>query len=203
MTGELAIAGTAEKGTRPRAIVVGASAGAVDALSAILPRLPAEFAVPVIVVVHLPADRKSVMADLFKSKCRVDVREVEDKEPLRPGTVYFAPPDYHVLVEADERLSLSSEEAVHYSRPSIDVLFETAADVFASHLVGVILSGANSDGAAGLKKVRQAGGRALVQRPELAYASAMPQSALEACPDAETLRLEEIAARIIEAGSSA
>ena len=109
------------------AVVIGASAGAVEALSVILPALPAGYPVPVAVVVHLPPDRPSIMAELFAARCRVAVREAEDKEPLVPGTVYFAPPDYHLLVEAAGHLSLSSEEPVRFSRPSIDVLFESAA----------------------------------------------------------------------------
>jgi len=129
----------------------------------------------------------------------VDVREAEDKEPLEAGTVYFAPPDYHLLVELDRRLSLSSEEPVLYSRPSIDVLFESAADAYGSGLVGVVLTGANSDGARGLRAVRDAGGVALVQRPDQAQVAAMPQAALDACPGAVPLSLDEIASFLIAA----
>lgn len=183
---------------RIRAVVVGASAGAVEALSAILPSLPAGYPLPVIVVVHLPPDKDSAMAKLLQMKCRVDVREVEDKEPLEAGTVYIAPPDYHVLVEHDERLSLSSEEPVFYSRPSIDVLFESAADVYGPGLLGIVLTGANSDGAQGLRAICAAGGTALVQHPEQAYATAMPQAALDACPEAKALSLPAIAAYLKE-----
>lgn len=184
--------------TRSRAVVMGASAGAVEALSAILPSLPPQFPWPVIIVVHLPPDKNSIMAKLLQMKCRVVVREVEDKEPLAGGTVYFAPPDYHVLVEHGDRLSLSSEEPVFFSRPSIDVLFESAADVYGAGLVGVILTGANSDGAHGLRAICDAGGVAVVQRPEQAYATAMPQAAIEACPEARILSLPEIAAYLNE-----
>jgi two-component system chemotaxis response regulator CheB len=184
--------------THPRAVVMGASAGAVEALSVILPLLPPQFPLPVIVVVHLPPDKNSVMAKLLQMKCRVGVREVEDKEPLVGGTVYVAPPDYHVLVEHDGRLSLSSEEPVYYSRPSIDVLFESAADIYGAGLVGVILTGANCDGARGLRAVCDAGGVAVVQRPEQAYSTAMPQAAIEACPEARVLSLPEIAAYLNE-----
>jgi len=183
---------------RIRAVVVGASAGAVEALSAILPSLPAGYPLPVIVVVHLPPDKDSAMAKLLQMKCRVDVREVEDKEPLEAGTVYIAPPDYHVLVEHDERLSLSSEEPVFYSRPSIDVLFESAADVYGPGLLAIVLTGANSDGAHGLRAICAAGGTALVQHPEQAYATAMPQAALDACPEAKALSLPAIAAYLKE-----
>ncbi|MCE9603436.1 MAG: chemotaxis protein CheB [Planctomycetia bacterium] len=184
--------------SRARAIVIGASAGAVEALSAILPLLPRHYPLPVIAVVHLAPDKNSVMAKLLQMKCRVDVREIEDKEPLQAGTVYIAPPDYHVLVEADDRLSLSSEEPVLFSRPSIDVLFESAADVYGEGLVGVVLTGANSDGSQGLRAIYRAGGSTVVQCPKSAYASAMPESALAACPGARVLGLPEIAAYLIE-----
>ena len=130
-----------------RAIAIGASAGALDALSIILPTLPPEFPIPVLVVVHLPADKESLLASLLNAKCQIEVREATDKEPIKCGTIYFAPPDYHLLVEAEQSLSLSADEPVNFSRPSIDVLFESAADAYGSHLVGVILTGANNDGA--------------------------------------------------------
>ncbi|OWK46403.1 Chemotaxis response regulator protein-glutamate methylesterase CheB [Fimbriiglobus ruber] len=179
-------------------MVVGASAGALEALSVLLPALPTDYPLPVLVVVHLPPDKKSVMAELLQQKCRVGVREAEDKEPIRAGIVYFAPPDYHLLVEPDRRLSLSSEEPVLYSRPSIDVLFETAADAYGPGLIGVVLTGANSDGSRGLRAVLSAGGTGLVQWPDLAYASAMPQAALDACPGARVLSLPEIATYLLE-----
>jgi two-component system chemotaxis response regulator CheB len=185
---------------RPELVVIGASAGAVEALSAVLPALPEGYRLPVVVVVHIPADRTSIMAGLFRAKCRVNVCEAEDKEPLAPGTVYFAPPDYHLLVEPNRRLSLSGEEPVHFSRPSIDVLFESAADAGGPGVVGVVLTGANDDGARGLKAVCDAGGRAIVQRPEEAHVAVMPRAALAACPAAEVLTLAQVAARLIELG---
>jgi two-component system chemotaxis response regulator CheB len=185
----------------PQAVVIGVSAGGLNALSAILPQLPADYPLPVMIVIHLPPDRNSVVAELFDEKCALTVREADDKEDILPGHVYFAPPDYHLLVEADHRLSLSSEEPVLFSRPSVDVLFETAADVYGEGLIGVILTGANPDGAAGLKAVMAAGGRGLVQRPDLSYASAMPEAALEFSPQAEALSLEQIAEKLREAVS--
>ncbi len=175
------------------AIVIGVSAGGIKALGAILPALPADYPVPILVVIHLPPSRKSIVADLFEEKCRLEVREAEDKEQLAPGVVYFAPPDYHLLVETDHSLSLSSEEPVMFSRPSIDVLFETAAEAYGEGLVGIILTGANPDGAHGLKMVAAAGGRAIVQTPAHAYASAMPEAALQSCPEAQSMELEDIA----------
>ena len=176
------------------AVVIGASAGALDALSACLPFLPADFKLPIMVVVHIPPDKRSVLAELFRAKCRLAVVEVEDKEPLSAGTVYFAPPDYHLLVEAGGSLALSNDEPVLFSRPSIDVLFETAADVYGAGLIAIILTGANQDGAKGLKAVADAGGIAIVQNPLEAFQSAMPQAAIEAVPDAHILSLALITA---------
>lgn len=179
-----------------RAVAIGASAGAVDALLHILPSLPKEYPLAVLMVVHVPPDSDSTLAMLLAGRCAITVKEAEDKEPIRPGVAYLAPPNYHLLVEPDLLLSLSSEEPVHYSRPSIDVLFESAADAFGDSLAGVILTGANSDGARGLRAVVAAGGIALVQQPEGAEASTMPRAALEACPTARALSLEEIAAAL-------
>jgi two-component system chemotaxis response regulator CheB len=182
-----------------KAIVVGASAGALEALSVILPALPANYRLPVLIVVHVPPDKRSVLVDLFRQKCRIAVQEAEDKEPIRAGNVYFAPADYHLLVEKDGNVSLSSDEPVLYSRPSIDVLFESAADAYGPDLIGVVLTGANEDGAKGMKAIVDAGGTAIVQSPEGAFASAMPRAAIVACSTAEVLSLEKIAARLQEA----
>ena len=181
-------------GTPPAAVVIGASAGALEALTSILPLLPPEFPLPILVVVHIPPDKRSVLAHLFEAKCQVRVMEVEDKEPIKPGTVYFAPPDYHLLVEGEEELALSSEEPVMFSRPSIDVLFESAADVWEERLIGIILTGANSDGSRGLKALSAAGGTAIVQDPGQASARAMPDAAIAATPTAIVMSLNEIAA---------
>jgi two-component system, chemotaxis family, protein-glutamate methylesterase/glutaminase len=175
------------------AIVIGASAGALEALSVILPPLPADYRLPVFVVVHVPPDKRSILAELFQAKCSIKVREAEDKEPIRGGTVYFAPPDYHLLVETDKSLSLSNDEPVLYSRPSLDVLFESAADAYGPSLIAVVLTGANQDGANGLRVVVEAGGTAIVQSPGEAYASAMPEAAIAKCPGARVLSLKEIA----------
>ena len=189
-------------GTPVEAVVIGASAGALEALSVILPGLPADYPLAVLVVVHVPPDKKSILAELFQAKCRVQVREAEDKEPIAAGTVYFAPPDYHLLVETDKNLSLSSDEPVLYSRPSLDVLFESAADAYGPALVAIVLTGANEDGAQGGRAVGEAGGKVIVQRPQGAYASAMPESAIAQWPDAEILSLEEIASYLQNIGKS-
>lgn len=176
-----------------RAVVIGASAGAVEALLRILPELPENYPLPLLIVVHLPPDRESTLATLLDARCRITVKEAEDKEPIRPGTAYLAPPDYHLLVEPELVLSLSVEDPVLYSRPSIDVLFDSAAAVYGTGLAGVILTGANSDGSRGLRAVRAGGGLTLVQLPETADSPMMPESALMACPAARTLPLQGIA----------
>jgi two-component system, chemotaxis family, protein-glutamate methylesterase/glutaminase len=175
------------------AVVIGASAGALDALSSILPALSCDFPLPILVVVHVPPDKRSVMAELFRAKCHLRVEEAEDKQPIEPGTIYFAPPDYHLLIEVNKTVALSSDEPVLFSRPSIDVLFETAADAYGPALVAIILTGANHDGARGMQAVSAAGGLAIVQDPVTAFASTMPEAAIEMCPAVHVMSLAAIA----------
>lgn len=177
-------------------VAIGASAGGVQALSHILPDLPADFPLPVVVVVHIPPRKDNALVALFDRKCRMSVKEAEDKEPLTSGTVYFAPPDYHLLVEAEGALALSTEEPVNHSRPAIDVLFESAADAYGAALTGIVLTGANNDGAAGLQAIRAAGGTAIVQNPDEAEVAAMPVAAADACRGALVMTLDEIAAHL-------
>ncbi|WP_395337321.1 chemotaxis protein CheB [Novosphingobium sp. BL-8H] len=183
-----------------RAVVIGASAGGIQALSHILPLLPEGYPMPVLVVIHMPADGGNVLAPLFQKKCRLSVREAEDKEPATPGTIFFAPPGYHMLVEAEGTLALSSDEPVLHSRPSIDVLLESAADAFDEQVIGVILTGASPDGARGLRAIADAGGIAIVEDPSAAYASAMPLAALDLCPTAMVLSLDAIGAFLRDIG---
>ncbi|BCD85270.1 chemotaxis protein CheB [Pseudomonas solani] len=160
------------------AVVVGASAGGVEALLTVFSGLPADYALPLVCVLHLPESRDSLLADLFSRRLALRVKEAEDKESLRPGTLYFAAPGYHLSIERDHSLSFSREEPLHYSRPSIDVLFESAADCFQERLVGVLLTGANQDGAAGLAAIKQGGGLTVVQDPLEAQVPTMPEAAL-------------------------
>lgn len=185
-----------------RAVIVGASAGAIQALSVILPGLPADYPMPVLVVVHVPSDGDSLLAPLFQAKCRMTVKEAEDKEPLAAGTIYFAPSDYHLLVEPDFTLSLSADEPVLHSRPSVDVLFDSAADAFGSGAIGVILTGANQDGAEGMAAICAAGGQALVEDPATAFAPAMPDAALARCPQAKPMSLADMATYLVELGAA-
>lgn len=162
----------------PSAIVIGGSAGSIEALGEILPALAPALPACVIVALHLPREQPSLLGDIFAPRCRLPVCEAQDKEPLVAGHIYFAPPDYHLLVDAGPALALSIDPPVHFSRPAIDVLFESAAHAYGQRLVAVLLSGANADGARGLLAVQRAGGTTLVQAPDSAYAAAMPQAAL-------------------------
>lgn len=178
---------------RVDAVVIGASAGGVEALGQILPAFSASLTVPVVVVLHLPQQRPSLLVEVFAPKCRCAVLEAQDKEPLKAGTVYFAPPDYHLLVDQGPQLALSADPEVNFSRPSIDVLFESAADVFGERLAAVVLSGANSDGAEGVRAVDRTGGVVIVQRPDTAMARAMVDAAIAAAQPDAVLTVAEIA----------
>jgi two-component system, chemotaxis family, protein-glutamate methylesterase/glutaminase len=160
------------------AIVIGASAGAIDALGELLPFLPATTPWPVVIVVHLPPNQPSLLASLFARKCAIPVLEAEDKLPIVRG-IWFAPPDYHLLVESSRTFALSIDRPLYHSRPAVDVLFETAAEVYGARLVAIVLTGANSDGADGAKAVRDAGGFVVVQDPTTAEVATMPAHAIE------------------------
>ncbi len=163
-------------------VVIGGSAGAIDVLQRVLPALPRDFAPATAIVIHVAPEGPGLLTEIFTTKAGLKVKLAEDKEPISGGTIYFAASDYHLLVEKGGTFALSVDERVHYSRPAIDVLFESAAEAYGDRLLGVILSGANSDGAAGLRAVAQAGGVAVVQSLESAEMIAMPAAALEAVP---------------------
>lgn len=161
-----------------QAITLGASAGGVSALLTVFHALPPAFRIPLLCVLHLPDDRRSHLAEVLARRLKRPVREARDKEDIAPGTIYVAGPGYHLSVERDHSLSLSQEERVHFSRPSIDFLFESAADAYGASLLGVLLTGANEDGARGLACIKRLGGRTIVQDPLEAQVSTMPRAAL-------------------------
>lgn len=185
-----------------RMVAIGTSAGGVEALGQLLPALPARCRAAVAIVLHLPPDRTSLLPRLYADRCALPLKEVEDKEPVQAGTVYFAAPDYHMQVEPERAFSLSMEEAVHFSRPSIDMLLETAAEAYGSALLGIILTGASSDGAAGLAAVRRAGGLAWVQDPAGAGAAMMPAAAIATAGADRIISLQEIAAGLAALASA-
>ncbi len=179
-------------------IVIGGSAGAMTALLTLLAELPAKFPVPIVIVVHLHPLQDNAHIQRLASQCALPVKEADEKEPLKPCTVYLAPANYHLLIEQDRTLSLSIDERVNFCRPAIDVLFETAAQVYGSHTIGVILTGANNDGARGLKLIKERGGLAIVQDPRTAESTYMPQAAIEATAVDHVLSIPEISHLLVK-----
>ena len=184
------------------AIVVGASAGGVEALLSIFGDLPQAFGLPIIAVLHLPDERRSQLAEVFARRLQIPVREGQDKEVIQPGTLYFASPGYHLSVEHDRSLSLSQEDRVHHSRPAIDYLFASAGDVYGKRLLAILLTGANQDGAQGLAHVKQSGGITVVQDPDEARIAVMPRAALALHTPDHILTLSRIASLLASLESS-
>lgn len=174
--------------------MIGASAGGLDAVCSILSALPARLGAAVVVVQHRSKD-SDALCEVWEGCTDLPVAEATDKMPIEPGYVYVAPPDYHLLVEAGF-FSLSVDAPELYSRPSIDVAFESAADSYGGRVVGVVLTGANHDGSRGLRRIVDLGGHAIAQAPETAEVAVMPAAAIRAVPEAEVLLLEEIAGRL-------
>jgi len=181
-------------GYHPEVLIIAGSAGGVDALLKLLPQLPPRFSLPVICILHVPGDRESRLAELFDARIGAPVREAHDKVPVAGHTVYFAPSGYHLSIERDRTFSLSCEAPVHFARPAIDMLLESAADAYGKGLAAILLTGANQDGAAGMARVRQRGGLTVVQDPADAQASTMPESAIKRCPPDLVLPLAQIGA---------
>lgn len=182
-----------------RLVVVGVSAGGLQALGVLLGGLPADFPLPLAIVQHRSKE-SSALCELLQDRSALPVSEVLDKQPIEPGHVYLAPPDYHLLVE-NGHFSLSVDEPVGFSRPSIDLTFGSAADAYGRGGVGVVLTGANHDGARGLRRIVDAGGRAVVQDPATADSASMPRAALAAVAEATVLPLAEIAAHLSSLGA--
>ena len=184
-------------------VVVGASWGGLNALSRLVADVDAGFPLPIAIVQHRSKESDHLLAHLLQDRTALKVKEIEDKDPITVGHVYVAPPDYHLLVDLLEdgpHFSLSVDPPVRYSRPSIDVAFVAAADAFAARAVGVVLTGANEDGALGLRRIVDRGGYAIVQDPKTAEIRTMPQAALNAVPNAEILPLDRIGARLTALG---
>ncbi len=181
----------------PRVVAIGASIGGLEALNQLLPGLPRDYPWPVIVLLHASAGyRETRLDELLGLRSALPVREAEPRRPAQPGVIHVAPPGYHLLLEKDLRFALSVDEKVSYVRPSVDVLFDSVADACGPRCVGVILTGANDDGAEGLAAIRRAGGLALVQDPEQARARQMPEAALRRAGADQVLDLQGLAARL-------
>ncbi len=178
------------------AVVIGASAGGLDVLGHILPLVPASFGAALLIVMHLPPGAPSFLVEALAGRCALPVREPDAGEPIVGGHVYVAPPDYHMLLDANACVALSVDAPVRFSRPSIDVLMESAARAYGPRLLGVLLSGANDDGARGLAAIRAAGGLAWAQAPESASSPQMPQAAIAAHAVDETMTPSLLARRL-------
>lgn len=187
---------TLETPARPEIIVMGTSAGGLRALEAIFAALPGGFPVPIVAVQHRSRESSDAYAAVLGKVTPLPVREIEDDDRLSAPGVYLAPPDYHVLIEPG-RVALSVDEPVSYSRPSIDVLFESAADAYGARVLAVLLTGANADGAKGLVRIKQAGGYAIVQDPHTADSPEMPAAGIATAPIDLVLPLDQIAGELI------
>lgn len=173
-------------------VIIGGSAGSLQALLQILPFIENAVSFAIVIVVHRKNSDEQTLEDLIALKSKIKVKEVEDKVPLKAGFIYIAPSNYHLLFEKDETLSLDTSEKINYSRPSIDVAFESAAEIYGSHLIGILLSGSNSDGTVGMQAVKQAGGITVVQNPISAEMSFMPNNAILHVAPNFVLKTEEI-----------
>ena len=177
-------------------VTVGTSWGGLSAMTKLLGALPEGFPIPIVVVQHRSKDSDLLLVRLLQDATDLNVCEIEDKDTLCSGTVHVAPANYHVLVESGY-FSLTVEEPVRFSRPSIDVMFTSAADTYGNGAIGVVLTGANEDGARGLAHIVKRGGRGLVQDPKTAEIPIMPEAAIKAVPSAEVLPLEKLAPRLL------
>ena len=174
------------------AIVIGVSSGGMNAMKVIFSILPKNFKTPIIIVQHIGKQSNNKWIELINNVSNICIKEADEKEKITPGLVYFAPPNYHLLIEKTKTFSLTVDERVNYARPSIDVLFESAAETYKSKLIGVILTGASTDGTQGLKRIKKCGGLTIVQDPSTAESDYMPASAIAAITVDYILPLEGI-----------
>jgi two-component system chemotaxis response regulator CheB len=181
-----------------KAIVIGTSAGGLSALSTLLEKLPPDYNLPIIVVQHRSKDQKNLLEEVLQLKCKIKIKQADEKEKIKKGIVYIAPPDYHLLIENDLTFSLSCDELVSYSRPSIDVLFESAAVAYREALIGIILTGASNDGASGLQTIKKYGGLTVAQSPAEARFPHMPGAAIDKGGAMLILTLNEIQEKILD-----
>ncbi len=177
---------------KSRCIAIGVSAGGTNALTKLFKKISKDFLPPVVIVQHLHPHQGNYYIHFFNSKCQLTIKEANDKEPIQQKHIYFAPPNYHLLIDDDHTFALSIDARVNYSRPSVDVFFDSAADVFGNKLTGIILTGANYDGSNGIRKVKQYGGLTIAQDPDDAEVSSMPQAAIRAAKMDAVLTLDQI-----------
>ena len=182
------------------AVVIGASAGGMHTLRDLLSKLPEDFFLPIVIVQHIAPTSDNYLVEFLNKSSKLKVKEVDEKEIIKKGFVYLAPPNYHILIEEDSTLSLSADEKVNYSRPSIDVLFLSASDAFQEKLIGIILTGANDDGSKGLLEIKRNGGLTIVQDPMEAETPTMPLAAVKMADPEYILKVSEIEKLLIKLG---
>ena len=183
---------------RYEAIVIGVSSGGMNAMKLLFSLLPKEFSIPIIIVQHIGSHSENIWIRFLNDKSNLEIKEADEKEEIETGKVYVAPANYHLMIERNKTFSLSIDDRVNYARPSIDVLFESAAEAYKDKLIGIILTGSNNDGATGLKRIKEGGGLTIVQDPETAESYFMPASAIAAILPDYILSLEEIIKLLIE-----
>jgi two-component system chemotaxis response regulator CheB len=179
--------------TKYKVLMIGGSAGSLEGILKIIAALPLNKHLTTVIIVHRKNESESILANLLSTRTRLSIKEVEDKEPMIDDTIYLAPADYHLLMENEKMFSLDYSEKVHHSRPSIDVSFESAAHVFGENVIGVLLSGANADGAEGLCKIQEAGGFTIVQDPASSEVDYMPKQAIAIMKPDKILKVDDIA----------
>lgn len=188
---------TSRNKTAPKLILVGCSSGGLTALTGCLETLPPDYSIPIVIVQHRRKYERGLFEEVLQSKVAIRIKQADEKEKIDAACVYVAPPDYHLLVEPDMTLSLNSDPLVNYGRPSIDVLFESAADVCGDRSVGIVLTGANNDGANGIRCIRKKGGITIAQDPSSAEYSQMPQAAINTGYVQYVLKVAEIASFLL------
>ena len=183
---------------RYEAIVIGVSSGGMNAMKVMFSLLPKDFNTPIIIVQHISAHSDNLWIKLLNDQNNLSIKEADEKENIEYGKVYIAPPNYHLLIEKDKTFSLTIDERVNFARPSIDVLFESAAEAYKDKLIGVVLTGSNNDGTNGIKRIQECGGLTIIQDPETAESSYMPASAIAVIKPDYILSLEDIIQLLIK-----
>ena len=180
------------------AIVIGTSSGGMNALKFLFSALPVDFNIPIIIVQHISPRSDNQWIKLLNNNSKLYLKEADEKEKIEHGKVYIAPPNYHLMIERNKTFSLTIDERVNYARPSIDVLFESAAEAYKTKLIGVVLTGSNNDGTKGIKRIKECGGLTIIQDPETAESSYMPASAIGSMQPDYILSLEDITELLIK-----
>lgn len=187
-----------QESVKYEAVVIGVSAGGMNALSALLSGIPENYTLPMIIVQHRAKEERDLLENVLQQKCKIKIKQADEKEAIKGGFIYVAPANYHLLIESDKTFSLSADATVRYSRPSIDVLFETAAEVYKEKLVGIILTGSNDDGANGMKSICSHNGMTIAQNPGEAQFPVMPEASIHTGAVKRVLLLIEIQQFLIQ-----